>query len=81
MNKLFLYEYIDKLKKEDIIKFALNKKINYNDNDIDIIYDYIKKYNILDNPKDILDDIKDKISQNVYNYLLDMYNKYKDKVT
>jgi hypothetical protein len=42
MNKLIILNYINKLKKEDIYNFSLKENIELNDNELDIIYDYIK---------------------------------------
>ena len=80
MNKLLIYNYINKIKKEDIKQFSLNQNINLSNNELDIIYNYIKydTDNILNNPDKILNEIKDKITIPVYNKILELYNKYKD---
>ena len=82
MNKFFLYEYINRLKKEDIIRFGLNQSINLTNSDVDIIYDYIKNdyERILNNPIIVINEIKDKVSLDVYNKILELYDKYKDKI-
>ena len=80
MNKLIIYKYINKLTKEDINKYALSQDINLKTNELDLIYAYIKKYpkRILDEPLEIIDEIKDDLSDNIYNKLLELYDKYKD---
>ena len=80
MNRLLIYQYINKIKKEDIRKYSLTQNINLTDNELDIIYDYIKNKTskVLDNPEEISVEIKDKVSIPVYNKIMELYNKYKD---
>ena len=44
--------YINKITKDDIIKFAFNNNINLNNNELDFIYNFIKtKYkDVISNP-------------------------------
>lgn len=80
MNKLIIYEYINKLGKEDIINFGLNQGINLSQNEIDIIYYYIKNEyaRMIDNPIEVINEIKDKVSKPVYDKIQELYNKYKN---
>lgn len=80
MNRLIILKYMDKLTKEDINKYASSQDISLKDNELDLIYAYIKKYSrrILNEPLDVIDEIKDDLSDNVYNKLLELYDKYKD---
>ena len=82
MNKLLIYKYIERIKKEDIANYSLSQNINLTTNELDIIYDYIKnKTNeILNNPLHLIDEIKDKVSINVYNKIVELYDKYKDYI-
>ncbi len=82
MNKLLIYKYIERIKKEDIANYSLSQNINLTTNELDIIYDYIKnKTNeILNNPSQLIDEIKDKVSINVYNKIVELYDKYKDYI-
>ena len=82
MNKLLIYKYIERIKKEDIANYSLSQNINLTTNELDIIYDYIKnKTNeILNNPSQLIDEIKDKVSINVYNKIFELYDKYKDYI-
>lgn len=82
MNKVLLINYLNKLKKEDIYNYALTNQITLNNNELDIIYDYIKnRYNdIINNPVDILNEIKNKIDNKTYLLILNLYNKYQDKL-
>ena len=79
MNKNVILNYISKINKTDIINYAQKQGIIINNNDVDIIYYYIKnKYNdFLNNPQDILNEIQDNISNNIYLKLLELYEKYK----
>ena len=80
MNKHILYQYINKLKKEDIVKFGIKEGIIIKMEETNLIYDYIKnKYDeIINHPKEILIEIKNKVSDKLYQKLLELYNKYKD---
>ena len=80
MNKLLIYEYIKNIKRIDIYNYAFEEGIKLSKNEIDILYDYIKNryIDIMNNPKNVLIEIKDKLSINTYNKLLELYNKYKD---
>ena len=83
MNKFIILKYMEKLTKEDISKYAISQGISLKNNELDLIYAYIKKYSkrILDNPLDVIDEIKDDLSTAVYNKLLELYDKYKDKIS
>lgn len=83
MNKLLIYKYIERIKKEDIANYSLSQNINLTNNELNIIYDYIKhKTNeILNNPEEILKEIKNKLSIPVYNKIIELYDKYKDFIS
>ena len=80
MNKLIVLKYMEKITKDDIKKYALSQNVELKNNEIDLLYAYIKKYckRILDEPLDVIDEIKDDLSDEVYNKLLELYGKYKD---
>ncbi len=80
MYKKIIYNYINNIKKEDIIYYSIKEGIILSKYEIDIIYDYIKnKYlSIIDNPNKILTEIKEKVSNETYHKLLELYDKYKD---
>ena len=82
MNRLLIYEYINRLRRDDIIKFCNIKGININDNDIDIIYSYIKNdyKRFFDNPIIVLNEIKNKVSDTTFKVILVLYDKYKNKI-
>ena len=83
MYKLFILKYMEKLTKDDISKYALSQDTPLNDNELDLIYAYIKKYpkRILNEPLEVLEEIKDDLNTDVYYKLLELYDKYKDKIS
>ncbi len=83
MNILLISEYVKRLKKEDINNFALKQGVVLEDFELDIIYDYIKKYYktfIYGNPRPILDEVKDKVKPLTYNKIENLYLQFKDKL-
>ena len=84
MNNYIIYEYINKLTKDDIKNYFYKQSININSNDTNIIYDYIKKYykTIFDIDKDaLLNELKVKLTNPVYKKIEELYYKYKEKIS
>lgn len=82
MNRFIIINYIKKLTKSDIYNFCKKNKIFINDNEVDVIYYYIKnKYNaFLDGYHDeVLNEIKYKVRSYTYNEIMKLYLKYRDK--
>ena len=79
MNRILIYEYINRLEKEDIINYCNKKNIFINDNELDTIYSYIKNdyQRFFNNPDEVLNEIKDRVSMYTYGELMKLYNKYK----
>ena len=79
MNRLLIFEYINRLKKEDIINYCNRKNIFINENELDVIYSYIKNdyKRFFNKPDDIIKEIKNKLSSNTFNELMKLYDKYK----
>ena len=79
MKRENVLNYMQNIKKEDIISFSKKENIDIDSNDLEIIYEYVKNRgrDLLDNPLDIFSEVKDKISNNVYDKLLLLYNNYK----
>lgn len=79
MNRLIVKEYISKMSKDDINNLC--KKNNYllSQNDLDIIYYYIKNENdrFINDPLMVINEIKSKVTENTYNHILNLYYKYK----
>lgn len=74
--------YIDKLSINDINRFAINNNINLNNDELNIIYKYIKndwKTIIYGNYSYILNDLKNKINSSNYNKIEQLFYKYKSK--
>lgn len=83
MNKLIIINYIKKLTKNDIYNYCKNTNIPITDDEINIIYYYIKnKYNMFFDGyhEELLDEIKYKVKSATYNKILELYNQYKDKL-
>ena len=83
MNFYLIEEYVNRMQKEDINKFALKQGIILNDEELNTIFTYIKnnyKTIIYGNPKNILLDIKEKVSDLTYNKIENLYIKFKDKI-
>ena len=80
MNIFFISEYIKRITKDDINKFALNKGISLTKDELDIIYNCVKKeYKtvIHGNPKVILDELKTKVRPLTYNKIENLYEQFK----
>lgn len=79
MKRENVLNYMQNIKKEDIISFSKKENIDIDSNDLEIIYEYVKNRgsDLLDNPLDIFSEVKDKISNTVYDKLLLLYNNYK----
>ncbi len=81
MDKL-IKEYIDKITISDINKFAIKNNINLDNNELNLIYKYIKndwKTIIYGNYNIILNDLKNKIDINKYNKIENLFYKFKSK--
>lgn len=74
-------KYINLLKKEDILKFAEKQKVLLNKNELDIIYNAIKTRweEIYYNGIKVINEYKDKLCNNTYSKLVELYNEYKNK--
>lgn len=83
MNIYFIYEYINRMKKEDFNNLLLKEGIILDDDEVDTAFNYIK-----DNYKrigkvttyDILEDIKFKFKPITYNKIVKLFTKYKDVI-
>ena len=80
MNKLIVYQYINKLRREDIVNFCSIKGFSVSDMEIDIIYNYIKNdyKRFFSNPDVILNEVKGKVSDETFKIIMELYNKYKN---
>ena len=82
MNRLIIYQYINKLRKEDIVNYCNLKGINVNNNDLDVLYNYIKNdyKRFFDNPMVVLSEIKVLVSDYTFKEIMILYDKYKNKI-
>ena len=83
MNIYLIEEYVNRLKKEDISSFSLKQGIILDNDELDLLYTYIKsnyKTIIYGNPKDILLEIKSKVKPLTYNKIENLYINFKDKI-
>lgn len=82
MYKKIIYQYINRLSKEDIINFCNYKNISITNREIDTLYIYIKQEHnrFFDNPDEVLNEIKDKVSINTFMEIMKLYNQYKNKI-
>ena len=82
MNYILLKEYINKLSKDKIKEISIKNNINLTNNELDILYTYIKEryLDFIKEPDNIIYEVKEKITNKNYIKLLNIYNQYKDKI-
>lgn len=87
MYEKLIENYINnKLSKEDIKNFAKKENTEITNDEIDIIYETIKKdwktiyKGCNDDIYDIFENLKSKLSPKVYEKVLELYNNYKKKI-
>lgn len=83
MMEKMINSYVNKLTKNDIIKFALKNNIKLTDEEVNIIFDTIKKdwRELLHNPNQVFDKLRNKVSPNTYNNIIYFYNLYSKKLS
>lgn len=82
MNRIFLINYIKRLTRQDIINFSVKQNIPLTDQEVEVIYTYIKtRYRDVFNGhgEEVLAEIKGQVSPNTYEKILEYYNLYYDK--
>ena len=74
--------YINKLTKDDIKNYIIKNNYDVKDNEIDIIYFYIKNYHeeFFNDPNLILNKIKNDLSASTYQEIIKLYNQYKNSI-
>lgn len=83
MMEKMINSYVNKLSKNDIIKFADKNNIKLTNEEVDIIFNTIKKdwRDLLHNPNQVFAKIKNKVSPNTYNKIIYFYNLYSKKLS
>lgn len=81
--KLFVYDYIDKIKKEDIYRAGISQGIELEDFEVEVIFSYVKNdyKRFFNNPLEVIDEIKYKVNARTYEKIYSLYLKYKDMIS
>ena len=82
MYENLIRNYVEKMSIEDVKKYASIKNINATNEEMQIVYEFIKKYymKILKEDYNFIEkNLKPKISSNLYNRLLVLLNEEKRK--
>ena len=81
MYKEIVKRYIPKLTINDLEIFAKNNDITYTNDELLVVYQFIKYYylDLLDENIKVFENIKDKINPVLYKKLLNLYIEYKQK--
>lgn len=79
MYNNLIKSYIEKLKKEDLIKYIEKNNYQLDNKEIDTIYFYIKNYyqDFLDNKPEIWNKLKNDVCEKTYLEIIKLYGKYK----
>lgn len=82
MEKM-INSYVNKLTTNDIINFASKNNIKLTDEEVNIIFNTIKKdwRALLYNPNQVFADIRNKVSPTTYNKIIYFYNLYSKKLS
>lgn len=82
MVEKLINEYVCRMTKEDVNKFAIKNGIVLNQNELDLIFNNIKNNwhtLVYGNARNILDSIKDKVEPLTYQKIENLYVYFKDK--
>lgn len=74
--------YINKMTKEDVKNFAINKNINLSNEELDFTYDFVKKNykNFLANPKVFnIERYKNNYTEENFSKITKVYQEYSQK--
>ena len=79
--KEWIQNNISRLKKDDLRKVAKIYSISYQEEELDIIYQFIQNHyqDLLDQNTYVFEELKDKISSNLYKQILQIYMELKQK--
>lgn len=79
---IFLKRYIENLTEEDIYNYALKEGITLLGDESKIILVYLKNYYqvlLSGDPTFIFEELKEKLRDETYHKMIELYNKYKSK--
>ncbi len=82
MMRILIEQYINRLEKQDVLDFGEKNGITLNDDELDIVYNHIKKNwktIIYGNPRPILDDVKSKVEPVTYEKIENLYARFYEK--
>ena len=82
MQEFLIKNYISRLTLKDIDEFAKKHGIELNDQELKLIEQHIRKdwrTIIYGNPRSILDNLKNKLKNNEYQKIENLYIEFKDK--
>lgn len=79
MNKTLIQSYIDKIKLDDISQFAIRQNVFLEDDELQVIYNYVKNDNerFFKNPDGVLMEIKGKVKEDTFTVISELYNRYR----
>lgn len=83
MYKNLIENYVNKMTKEDLINYAQKQNLNVSQNEINIIYYYIKNYWEIfyeKDPSNLFLALKEKLQKQNYEYLKKLYLQYKNRI-
>lgn len=82
MNNFLITQYISRMKLQDINDFAIKNGVILDDNELDIVFNLIKKdwrTIVYGNPRGILDELKGSLSTLSYQKIEGLYTYFKNK--
>lgn len=82
MKEKLINEYVNRMNLDDVNKFAITNGINLNNDELNLIYTYIKndwRTIVFGNPRKILDDLKNKLSLESYSKIENLYTYFKSR--
>ena len=83
LNLFLISEYVKRITKNDIKRFALKEGITLTEFEVNIINEYIINYYktfIFGNPKGYLDELKKQVEPLTYNKIETLYKEFRDKI-
>ncbi|MBE6149412.1 MAG: DUF2624 family protein [Firmicutes bacterium] len=82
MKEKLINEYINRLTINDINAFAIKNGVSLNEEELNIIYNHVKnnwRTIVFGNPREILNDLKNKINPFSYQKIESLYVYFKNK--